>query len=57
VRNKKQENDKCLVGYKKMSNGDVIPMYSTDEQWLKIKDKLVNVVRTIEKNKEIGGEV
>ena len=46
----KLAQDKELAGYRKMPNGDVVPMYTTDKVWLKLKAKLIEKVEEIEKN-------
>ncbi len=45
----KQESNKELVGYTKMQNGDVVPMYNTDAVWLELKAKLVKKVEELDK--------
>ena len=47
---KKQESNKELVGYTKMQNGDVVPIYSADAVWLELKAKLIKKVEEIEKS-------
>lgn len=47
---KTKEINKELVGYMKMSNGDLVPMYSTDKVWLELKAKLIKKVEEIEKD-------
>jgi len=46
----KLAQDKELAGYRKMPNGDVVPMYTTDKVWLELKAKLIEKVEEIEKS-------
>ena len=52
-----QGNKRELAGYRKMSNGEVVPMYTTDKVWLELKAKLIKKVEEIENGlKKEGGK-
>lgn len=46
----KLAQDKELAGYMRISNGDVVPMYTTDKVWLELKAKLIEKVAEIEQS-------
>lgn len=45
----KQECNRELAGYMKTSNGDLVPVYTTDKVWLELKAKLIKKIEEIEK--------
>ncbi len=45
----KQECNRELAGYIKTSNGDLVPVYTTDKVWFELKAKLIKKVEEIEK--------
>lgn len=49
-----KKQTKELVGYKKYSNGVVVPVYNTDNDWIELRAKLVEKVDKIEKEIKDG---